>query len=52
MFTAPPMTCTPREGKMFQWLRNSANFDVNGNINDLSLIALLVSAITVAALTA
>jgi hypothetical protein len=37
---------------MFQWLRNSANFDVNGNINDLSLIALLVSAITVAALTA
>ncbi len=37
---------------MFQWLRESANFDISSNINDLSLIALLLSAITFAALTA
>ncbi len=42
----------PREDKMFQWLRESANFDISSNINDLSLIALLLSAITFAALTA
>lgn len=43
---------TPREVKMFQWLRDSANFDIGNNINDLSLIALLLSAIIVAAVTA
>ena len=51
MFTPPFDPDTPREEKMFQWLRDTANFDVGSNVNDLSLIALLVSAITVAALT-
>lgn len=50
MFPAPLIDrYTLREEKMFQWLRDSANFDVSGNANDLSMIALLVSAIVLAA---
>jgi len=35
---------------MIQWLRDRANVDVSGNVNELSLLILLISAFTVATL--
>jgi hypothetical protein len=39
-----------REETMIQWLRDRANVDVSGNVNELSLLILLISAFTVATL--